>query len=121
MTELTSEAFRSLCEEAAVHTVEVAIADTYAHLRGKRVPVGRYFDEVAESGASIADAVFILNVRDELIDHETVNMENGFLDTRIVPDPATGRLCRTVRATPSCSATASTSTVPCRNWPRVRC
>ena len=92
MTELTSEAFRSLCEEAAVHTVEVAIADTYAHLRGKRVPVGRYFDEVADSGASIADAVFILNVRDELIDHETVNMENGFLDTRIVPDPATGRL-----------------------------
>ena len=45
MTELTSEAFRSLCEEAAVHTVEVAIADTYAHLRGKRVPVGRYFDD----------------------------------------------------------------------------
>ncbi len=41
MTELTSEAVRSLCEEAAVHTLEVAIAYTYAHLRGKRFHVGR--------------------------------------------------------------------------------
>lgn len=92
MTNLDTEAFQKICTEAGVHTVEVAVADTYAHLRGKRVPVDRYFAEVAASGASIADAVFILNASDDLIDHEIVNMDNGFLDTRIVPDPASGRL-----------------------------
>ena len=92
MIEMTTDAFRTRCDEAGIHTVEVAIGDTYGHLRGKRVPVDRYFAEVAESGASLADAVFILNVCDELIDHEIVNMDNGFLDTRIVPDPAAARL-----------------------------
>ena len=92
MIEMTNDAFRTRCDEADIHTVEVAIGDTYGHLRGKRVPVDRYFAEVEESGASIADAVFILNVCDELIDHEIVNMDNGFLDTQIVPDPASARL-----------------------------
>ena len=89
---LTAEAFRNLCSDNGVHTVEVAVVDTYAHLRGKRVPVDRFFDEVMSDGVSIADAVFILNVRDELIEHELVNMESGFLDTGIVPDVSTGRL-----------------------------
>ena len=89
---LTAEAFRNLCFDNGVHTVEVAVVDTYAHLRGKRVPVDRFFDEVMSDGVSIADAVFILNVRDELIEHELVNMESGFLDTGIVPDVSTGRL-----------------------------
>lgn len=90
--QMTAEVFRKLCAGHDVHTVEIAVADTFAHLRGKRVPVGRFFDEVVDSGAAIADAVFILNVRDELIDHEFVNMEIGFLDTRLVPDVSTGRL-----------------------------
>lgn len=90
--QMTVGAFRALCADHGVHTVEVAVADTYAHPRGKRVPVERFFDEVLEGGVAIADAVFILNVRDELIDHEFVNMDNGFLDTRLIPDVSSGRI-----------------------------
>ncbi len=90
--QMTAEAFRAACTAHQVHTVELAVVDTYAHPRGKRVPVERFFDEVLDGGAAIADAVFILNVRDELIDHEFVNMETGFLDTRLVPDVSTARI-----------------------------
>ena len=55
MTQTLSE-FQELCEAHGVHTVEVAAPDTLGHLRGKRVPVERFFRTTVETGVSIADA-----------------------------------------------------------------
>ena len=40
---MSAESFHARCREAGVHTVEVAAPDTQGHLRGKRVPVDRFF------------------------------------------------------------------------------
>ena len=79
-------------EEAAVHTVEVAIVDTYGHLRGKRMPVGHFVSNVAEGGCHIADAIFIFDIADDINDNPYVNMEQGFLDTHLVPQLDTLRI-----------------------------
>jgi len=92
MTSMNLNTFLTKCKETGVHTVEVAVVDTFAHLRGKRVPVDRYFAEVAEGGAAIADAIYVLGMDDDIVEHETVNMDSGFLDTRIVPDLDSHRL-----------------------------
>ena len=92
MTQMNLNTFLTKCKETGVHTVEVAVVDTFAHLRGKRVPVDRYFAEVAEGGAAIADAIYILGMDDDIVEHATVNMDSGFLDTRIVPDLESHRL-----------------------------
>lgn len=86
------EEFQSLCTEHGVHTIEIAVPDTQGHLRGKRVPVARYFDSVHASGAAIADAMFVFDVQNDLPDNEFVNPETGYLDTQIVPDNTTGRI-----------------------------
>lgn len=86
------EAFQSLAAEHGVHTVEVAVPDTQGHLRGKRVPAERYFNTVHESGANIADAMFVFDIQNDLPDNEFVNPETGYLDTHVVPDNSTGRI-----------------------------
>lgn len=84
--------FKSMCDEAEVHTVELALIDTQGHLRGKRIPVGRFFDSSHEAGANIADAVFVFDMQNDLPDNEFVNMDSGYLDCHMVPDNATGRI-----------------------------
>ncbi len=79
-------------EDAGVHTVEVAIVDTYGHLRGKRVPVGHFVDKVAEGGCHIADAIYIFDIADDINDNPYINMEQGFLDTHLVPQLDTLRI-----------------------------
>ncbi len=94
MTTISSstEAFKAVCDEHGVHTVELAVADTQGHLRGKRVPAGRYFDSVHTSGANAADALFVFDMQNDLPDNEFVNIDTGYLDCHFTPDNTTGRL-----------------------------
>ena len=87
-----AEDFRRQCEQAGVHTVEVATPDTQGHLRGKRVPVDRFFKTTISSGVNIADAMFVFDMQNDLPENEFINMDTGYLDCRLVPDPSTGRL-----------------------------
>ena len=84
--------FQEKCAAAGVHTVEVATPDTQGHLRGKRVPVQRFFDTVATAGVAIADAIFVMDAQDDLTDNPYINMDTGYLDCRLVPDLSTGRV-----------------------------
>lgn len=89
---MTADEFRSRCAEAGVHTVELATPDTQGHLRGKRIPVDRFFATTLTSGANIADAMFVFDMQNDLPDNEFVNMDTGYLDCTLVPDVATGRI-----------------------------
>jgi len=84
--------FERRCREAGVHTVEVATPDTQGHLRGKRVPVDRFFASALRSGVNIADAIFVFDMQNDLPDNEFVNMDTGYLDCTLMPDASTGRL-----------------------------
>ena len=84
----TESALRS----AAVHTVEVAIVDTYGHLRGKRFPVDHFLASAAENGCHLADAIYIFDLHNDLVDSPYINMAKGFLDTHLVPDLGTLRI-----------------------------
>ncbi len=86
------EEFRAAAAEHDLHTVEVAAPDTQGHLRGKRVPVKRFLEDVHQSGANIADAMFVFDMQNDLPDNEFVNMDTGYLDCHLVPDNATGRV-----------------------------
>ncbi len=77
---------------SAVHTVEVAIVDTYGHLRGKRFPVDHFLRSVAEGGCHLADAIYIFDLHNDLVDSPYINMGKGFLDTHLVPELGTLRL-----------------------------
>ena len=77
---------------ADIHTVEVAIVDTYGHLRGKRFPVDHFIGSVAEGGCHLADAIYIFDLHNDLVDSPYINMAQGFLDTHLVPDLSTLRL-----------------------------
>ena len=89
---LTLEAFHTLCQEHGVHTVEVATPDTYGHLRGKRVPVDRFFASGHSSAFGIADAIFVMDMQNDLPDNEFINMDSGFLDCHLHADVSTGRI-----------------------------
>ena len=82
----------SILRGADVHTVEVAIVDTYGHLRGKRFPVDHFLRSVAEGGCHLADAIYIFDLHNDLVDSPYINMGLGFLDTHLVPDLGTLRL-----------------------------
>jgi len=84
--------FHRACDDAGVHTVEVAAPDTQGHLRGKRVPVDRFFVSTIDQGVNIADAMFVFDMQNDLPDNPYVNMETGYLDCRLIPDVSTGRL-----------------------------
>ncbi len=88
----TAEEFQARCEQAQVHTVEIAAPDTQGHLRGKRVPVGRFFGTTLKTGVNIADAMFVFDMQNDLPDNPYINMDSGYLDCTLVPDPSTGRL-----------------------------
>lgn len=83
--EVDRRALTSRLEDAGVHTVEVAIVDTYGHLRGKRVPVSHFLGKVAEGGCHIADAIYVFDLHNDLVDSPYINMELGFLDSHLVP------------------------------------
>ena len=93
MTDISAAGgFQERCAAAGVHTVEVATSDTQGHLRGKRVPVRRFFDTVATTGVAIADAIFVMDAQDDLTDNPYINMDTGYLDCRLVPDLSSGRI-----------------------------
>lgn len=94
MTEISGslDEFRAAAEANGIHTVEVAAPDTQGHLRGKRVPVGRFFDSVHDGGVNIADAMFVFDMQNDLPDNEFVNMDTGYLDAHLVPDNSSGRM-----------------------------
>ena len=89
---MTTDEFRTMCADAGVHTVELATPDSQGHLRGKRIPVDRFFATTVHSGANIADAMFVFDMQNDLPDNEFVNMDTGYLDCRLVPDVSTGRI-----------------------------
>ena len=72
--------------EHRIHTVEVGAVDTYGHLRGKRVPAGRFVSSVAVDGINIADAIYVFDVQCEIVDSPIINMGTGFLDMHLTPD-----------------------------------
>ena len=93
MTDISAAgSFRETCARNGVHTVEVATPDTQGHLRGKRVPVERFFATVAGAGVAIADAIFVMDAQDDLTDNPLINMDSGYLDCRLIPDISTGRV-----------------------------
>lgn len=75
-----------------LHTIELAIVDTWGHLRGKRIPADRFCDSVASSGVHIADAIYIFDILCDIVDSPLINMGTGFLDTHLVPDLTTFRV-----------------------------
>lgn len=89
---LTLEAFEQRCNDHDVHTVEVATPDAHGHLRGKRVPAKRFFAGAHDTAFGIADAIFVMDLLDDLPDNEFVNMDSGFLDCHLRADVATGRI-----------------------------
>ncbi len=89
---MTLESFRSLARENDIHTIEVATPDSQGHLRGKRVPVERFFSTTASGGVHIADAMFVFDIQNDLPDNEFVNMDSGYLDCHLVPDISSARL-----------------------------
>ena len=91
MAKMDLDAFRALCTEHNIHTVELAHPDNYGHLRGKRLPVERFFG-AGQKGIGIADAIFIFDLHCDLVDNPWISMESGFLDTILVPDIASGRI-----------------------------
>ncbi|MEM9131431.1 MAG: glutamine synthetase family protein [Actinomycetota bacterium] len=92
MTTQTIDEFRAACAEAEVHTVEVAAPDTQGHLRGKRVPIDRFFDTVVTGGVHIADAMFVFDMQNDLPENPYINMDSGYLDCHLIPDVASGRI-----------------------------
>ncbi len=89
---MTDDSFRTLCADHSIHTVEIGTPDTQGHLRGKRVPVERFFETTVDSGVNIADAMFVLDMQNDLPDNEFINMDTGYLDCNFVPDVSTGRI-----------------------------
>ena len=75
-----------------IHTVEVAVVDTYGHLRGKRIPAERFVSSVAIGGVNIADAVYVFDPLCEIVDAPTINMGTGYLDMHLRPDLNTFRI-----------------------------
>ena len=88
----TLDEFHELCEAHGVHTVEVAVPDTQGHLRGKRVPVDRFFATTVNDGCAIADAMFVFDMLNDLPDNEFVNMDTGYPDCHLHPRVETGRI-----------------------------
>jgi glutamine synthetase len=78
--------------EHQIHTVEVAVTDTYGHMRGKRVPAERFLRSVASGGVNIADAIYVFDPLCEIVDAPTINMGTGYLDMHLTPDLATFRV-----------------------------
>ena len=83
---------REQVEANDLHTIELALTDTYGHLRGKRIPAQRFCDSVASSGAHVADAIYIFDLLCEITDSPHINMGTGFLDTHLLPDLTTFRV-----------------------------
>ena len=92
MTETPAAEFEHRCREHGIHTIEVAAPDTQGHLRGKRVPIDRFFRTTLHHGVHIADAMFVFDMQNDLPDNPYINMDSGFLDCHLVPDVTTGRL-----------------------------
>jgi glutamine synthetase len=84
----------ALVAEYNVHTVELAITDTYGHFRGKRVPAQRFVNSVAEHGAHIADAIYVMDIQCNLVDSPLINMSTGFLDMHLQPHLDTFRVLK---------------------------
>ncbi len=91
-TETQNSDFEQRCRAAGVHTIEVAAPDMLGHLRGKRVPIDRFFATTVNDGVNIADAMFIFDMQNDLIDDPYINMGSGFLDCKLIPDVSTGRI-----------------------------
>jgi glutamine synthetase len=94
-TEIDDDLMTAVIEDlndADIHTVEVAHVDTLGHMRGKRVPVDRFIGSVASGGCHIADAIFIFDAANDLVESPYVSMDGGFLDTHLVPDLSTTRI-----------------------------
>ncbi len=83
---------REAVDQYDLHTIELALTDTYGHLRGKRIPAKRFCDSVAASGAHMADAIYILDILCDIVDSPFINMGTGFLDTHLVADLSTFRV-----------------------------
>jgi len=56
----------ALIAEHDVDTIEVALADTQGHLRGKRIPATFFLERTAEKGFAQADATFFWSWHCEL-------------------------------------------------------
>ena len=84
--------FEARCRAADIHTIEVGAPDTQGHLRGKRVPIDRFFSTTVKTGVNIADAMFVFDMQNDLVENDYINMEAGFLDCTLIPDVSTGRL-----------------------------
>ena len=90
--EVSAAEVRATWVSAGIHTVEVGAPDTQGHLRGKRVPIDRFFDTTLKSGVNIADAMFVFDVQNDLPENPYINMDSGYLDCRLAPDLSTGRI-----------------------------
>ena len=87
-----ADALRSYFSKHEIHTVEIGVADSQGHLRGKRVPVERFLRVVLDKGVNIADAIFVFDMQNDLPENELINMDTGYLDCTLVPDISSTRI-----------------------------
>lgn len=90
MTDIDAVATR--LNEAGIHTVEIATPDIHAHMRGKRVPVRRFVESAAGGAVHMADAIYVLDYENDLVESPYINMGTGFLDCSLRADLGTLRL-----------------------------
>jgi glutamine synthetase len=108
-----------LVHEHGVHTVECTFPDTWGALRGKRIPASQ-FSRVAGGGLAIADAAFAWDPLCVVFEVAFTNMETGYPDMLIWPDPETFRVLpwRDGVATVMCDCTRVYSDDPIELDPR---
>ncbi len=90
MSEIDATATR--LNEAGVHTVEIATPDIHGHMRGKRVPTRRFVENVAAATVHMADAIYVFDFENDLIDSPYINMDTGFLDCSLRSELSTLRV-----------------------------
>jgi glutamine synthetase len=95
-----------LVHEHGVHTVECTFPDTWGALRGKRVPASQ-FARVCGGGIAIADAAFCWDPLCVVFEVDFTNMDKGYPDMLVWPDPETFRVLswREGTATVMCDTT----------------
>jgi glutamine synthetase len=78
-----------LFEENGIHTVEIAFADLWGYLCGKRIPAERFLAGDGELSFPIAPLTW--SVTGDIADSPLASADNGFPNVRFRRDPATLR------------------------------
>jgi glutamine synthetase len=89
---LSVDQLRELAQGGSIDTVITAFTDMQGRLRGKRIDVSYFLDEVVGHGIEGCDYLLALDMEmDPVPGYEMANWEKGYGDFAIIPDLATLR------------------------------